>query len=365
LPIRDDVRHDGCRLVAPKSACPAEASLHLVEDYDAARLPNDHCCLLHEAGRDPRQALIGEDRAQQHAGQRHALRGEIVDRRAHLAERPLAHLGLRQAGLLRPIEVGKPERADVCSSTQRRAGQHADEVAMAVIRAVGTDEAAAAGGDPRHLHCDLVRFGAGAREHDAVDTVGVDAEQALGVVEDRLIQVAAVGHVRRRLSRECIDDARVAVPDDRDVVVHVDVPAAVGVEQPGAFPAHEVQRPLVEQLGVPSQQLVAARDDRVDAHASSPMNRWLSAVWTLATAVTVSRSPLALTASARSAHTSSQAATRYRATSWIASICTAATSRTAVTLRGPSARSNWPAAMSISVIPRMVARFGLARNGTA
>ena len=53
-----------------------------------------------------------------------------------------------------------------------------------MIGAVGTNKAAAAGGEARHLHCDLVRLRAGAREHDAVDTVGVDAEQALGVVED-------------------------------------------------------------------------------------------------------------------------------------------------------------------------------------
>jgi hypothetical protein len=62
-----------------------------------------------------------------------------------------------------------------------------------------------------------------------------------------------MGDERRRLSREGVNDAGVTVADDRDVVVHVNVAAAVGVEHPGAVTAHEVHRPLIEKWGVLSQ----------------------------------------------------------------------------------------------------------------
>ena len=49
--------------------------------------------------------------------------------------------------------------------------------------------------------------------------------------DDAFVQVAAVDVQRRLLARHRLDDVRVGVTDAGHVVVHVDVAAAVGIEQ--------------------------------------------------------------------------------------------------------------------------------------
>ena len=60
--------------------------------------------------------------------------------------------------------------------------------------------------------------------------------------DDGFVQVAAVHVQRRLLACHRLDHTRVGVTDAGHVVVHVDVAAAVGIEQVAALAADDVQR---------------------------------------------------------------------------------------------------------------------------
>ena len=61
-------------------------------------------------------------------------------------------------------------------------------------------------------------------------------DEALAELDERLVQVARVGVQPARLADDRFGDARVAVPDDRNVVVGVEQPRPVRLEQPDALP---------------------------------------------------------------------------------------------------------------------------------
>ncbi len=62
----------------------------------------------------------------------------------------------------------------------------------------------------------------------------------------------------RLLFAERLDDMRVAVPDVRHVVVHVEVAIAVGIKKPYTLAAHDVHGLVVEQAVSRAQELTAA-----------------------------------------------------------------------------------------------------------
>ena len=70
----------------------------------------------------------------------------------------------------------------------------------------------------------------------------VDGDQPLRDLERGLVQVAHVRVQAPRLADDRLDDPRMPVADDRDVVVGVEIAAAVGVDQPDAVATHQVQR---------------------------------------------------------------------------------------------------------------------------
>ena len=82
--------------------------------------------------------------------------------------------------------------------------------------------------------------------------------QALGEGHNTFVQVAAVHVERTLLTRHRLDDMRVGVTDAGDVVVHIDVAAAVGIEQVDTLAADDVQWRVVEQRGAGPQGPVAA-----------------------------------------------------------------------------------------------------------
>ena len=86
----------------------------------------------------------------------------------------------------------------------------------------------------------------------------MERRQALGEGHDAFVQVAAVDVERGLLARHRLDDMGVGMTDAGHVVVHVDVAAAIGVEQVHALAADDVQRLVVEQRGAGSQRPVAA-----------------------------------------------------------------------------------------------------------
>ena len=129
-------------------------------------------------------------------------------------------------------------------------------LAVAVVCGVGADDAAATGRGAGDAQGDLVGLCTGAGENDAGQWIGVEVRQAFGVVEDAFMQIAAVDVQRLRLCVHGLDDVGVAVADTGHVVVHIQVAAAFGVEQPDALPARDVERILVENRRPRSQKVV-------------------------------------------------------------------------------------------------------------
>ena len=185
---------------------------------------------------------------------------QVGDRGVELLQVRLAQRVLAQAGAIgRNFSGNGKARTDGfgegdCAEPVERA----DQFAVAVIGCVGAENAALAGGESRHAQRDLVRLGAAAAQDDALDLRAVQRGEAFAELDDGLVQVTAVDVQRRLLACHRLDHARVGVTDAGDVVVHVDVAAAVGVIQVAALAADDVQRVLVEQRGSGAQRAVAA-----------------------------------------------------------------------------------------------------------
>ena len=93
----------------------------------------------------------------------------------------------------------------------------------------------------------LVGLGARGREEDGVEPRRHRRHQPLGELDDLRVEVARVGVEPPELPADALDDGRVGVPDDGDVVVGVEVAAAVGREEPRALTADDLQRLVVEE----------------------------------------------------------------------------------------------------------------------
>ena len=106
--------------------------------------------------------------------------------------------------------------------------------------------------------------------------------QAFAEVDDGFVQVAAVDVQRRLLARHRLDHAWVGVSDAGDVVVHVDVAAAVGVIQVDALAADDVQRVFIEQRCAGTQGAVAAGEQGgCVGHVPSGAGMWIALGGTL------------------------------------------------------------------------------------
>ncbi len=98
----------------------------------------------------------------------------------------------------------------------------------------------------RHAHCQVVCLATRAGERQAIQAAIEFTQQPLRVVQDRLVQISGVGVQQPGLLAHCLDVAWVGMPDAGDVVVAVEKAFAIGVEQPHALTANEMQRLLVE-----------------------------------------------------------------------------------------------------------------------
>ena len=248
-------------VVAPPAAGAAIPGLHLVGDHQPAGGADHLGGPGHEPLRHVRQTLVGEDRADDQRREPAALALQLRDRRGQARQVGLCKLRLAEARFQRPVGLRERDRAQfrVLRPLRADAGHLADQVAVAVIGRVGEDDAALAGGEPRRPHRHLVGLGAAAAEDDALDLRPVQRRQPLGEGDDAFVQIAAVHVQRRLLTRHRLDHIGVGVTDAGHVVVHVDVTAAVGVVEVGAFAADDVQRRAVEQRRAGAQRLVATR----------------------------------------------------------------------------------------------------------
>ena len=206
-----------------------------------------------------RQALVSEDRTDDQRRESAARHVAPRDRSLQLLQVGFTERRLADALPDRPVRLRKRESLGVAGWRRRRpdAGQGSHQLAVAVVGGVGTDDAAPAGGEPRHPKRDFVGLCAAAAQHDALDLWPMQGGEALGEADDPLVQVAAVDVQGRLLPRHRVHDPGIGVTDAGDVIVHIHIPPPVGVEQIGAFPPHDVQRRLVEERGPGPQRLVA------------------------------------------------------------------------------------------------------------
>ncbi len=167
-------------------------------------------------------------------------------------ELPEGCLEFLEAAVEAAERVGRAPGADVLGPgptpplLRRQVG---DRVRDAVVGEVGRDPAVDTrdgAGDPPG---DVVRLRARVDEHHDVQRAAGRGGEPLGDLERRLVEVAHVRVQASSLADDRLDDPRMPVADDRDVVVRVEVAAAVGVDQPRAVAADEVQRLAVEEAG--------------------------------------------------------------------------------------------------------------------
>ena len=145
---------------------------------------------------------------------------------------------------------------------ERRRG-FGDRDSDAVIGRLGDDQAQAAGagaGDPKGQ---VVRLAARAGEHHLAERLSREfGEKALGVSDDRFVQIAGVGVQHRGLPGQRRHHVRVAMAHGSDVVVvAVEIGLAVRAVEPDAFGAHHVNRSRVEQPIGRAQHLLAPRHE--------------------------------------------------------------------------------------------------------
>ena len=238
----------------------AESRLHLIGDVNAAfamHQVNDRFQETTHAGDD---AVGGEDAVEEHAGELDAVTAHVGDLHRDLIAHPRPQiLGAQAERVGRGDHAHGAAHGDGFADGRRQPGY---QRRVAVVRLAGHDDALAAGVELRAAYSQVVGLGARAHEHDAVELVRHGGQQILRVIQDVLMHVARVGVQQLHLARDGLGDRRVAVAHGRDVVVHVQILGAVGVEQTRAAAAHQMQRVLVEQA-VARPEHLATRDQVV------------------------------------------------------------------------------------------------------
>ena len=99
-------------------------------------------------------------------------------------------------------------------------------------------------GDP---HGQVDGLAPGAREDGLVQRRREQAGEVLGVGDDLIGQIARVSVENAELLADRLPHRRVGVADDRNVVIRVQVVQPVGIEQVSTFPAHQMERAIVEE----------------------------------------------------------------------------------------------------------------------
>src|SRR5690606_25687006 len=160
----------------------------------------------------------------------------------------------------RPVKIGMRKGANF-SGFRRSPPEVAhgtDQLRIAVVGGVGADQAACARRQASHLNGNLDSLGAAATEYDALDAVVMESGVPLCERNDAFVQVTTVDIEGSLLPGHGCNDGRVGVPDDRDVVVHVDVASPVPVEQKNSVAPDDLERVVVEQLRAGPQGTIPA-----------------------------------------------------------------------------------------------------------
>ena len=89
----------------------------------------------------------------------------------------------------------------------------------------------------------------------------MEPRDPFGELDNGFVQIPAVHVEGRLLGRHRLHYPGMGMADAGNVVVHVDVAAAAGIEQIGALAAHDVQRLAIEQRGAGAERPVAPFDE--------------------------------------------------------------------------------------------------------
>ena len=172
-----------------------------------------------------------------------------------------------------PPGTGRRDRLHVLGLEALRPllrGEVRDRGRDPVVGELGHDRAAVAGRRRREAPREVVRLAPRVDEHDGVEPrLGRHRrDEALGQLDERLVEVARVRVQEARLAHDRLGHARVAVPDDGHVVVAVEEPPPLRVEEPDALAADDVHRLPVREPGerraehpaAPLEELAGRRD---------------------------------------------------------------------------------------------------------
>ena len=130
-----------------------------------------------------------------------------------------------------------------------------------MVGEIRNDETGSAGHRLADPHGEIIGFAPRAGEDDVAELGGHGAEQLLGELQRLLGEIPGVRVECACLPRQRIYNVRVAVAHDRDVVVSIEVCAAVLVVHPYSLGAHDLQRLLVEEAVGGGEQPRTARQD--------------------------------------------------------------------------------------------------------
>ena len=176
----------------------------------------------------------------------------------------VAREALAEVGAFGVVQARRRHQANVRTEVDGHAERWRElrhGVGDAVVGRVGDDHARAARAHLGDAIGQVVGLAAGAGQHQVGQvSAGHAGEQALGQLEDGVVEVSRVGRKRLHLAADRLGHRGVAVTERGDVVVDVEVAAAFRVHQPHAVTAHDVQRVFVHQPVGRAEQRIAPLD---------------------------------------------------------------------------------------------------------
>ncbi len=221
--------------------------LHFVGHHEPSQRLRPPGCFPQVGGRGPQDAIGGAGRIQVYGGEAAVAEpsGGVIDVGGVPLHPPVLFPPVRAA-----VPVRRGDRGDVgrlLPFGPLLGGQGMGGLGQPVVGAGGHDRAVPPGGRAGDPPGEVVGLAAGVHDHDGVQLRRQGGLEPLGELDDRFVQIAAVGRQQPLLLRHSLHNPWVAVPDHGHVVVAVEVPPVVGVEQPDTLAADQVHRAGVEQ----------------------------------------------------------------------------------------------------------------------
>ena len=151
-----------------------------------------------------------------------------------------------------------PRFAAAAAWTVKFVGADVDERGrVAVVGVFEDDNVFAAGMGAGQAQSEFVGFAAGIHEVADAQWIRQKTREPLGVADDVVVQIASVGVEESDLILDGTNHTRVAVADERDVVVDVEKSAAGIVVEVLHPAAHNFERLVVRDAEIPSEKSAA------------------------------------------------------------------------------------------------------------